>query len=80
MSTQALPCGWRCGDDAPDHKHYAVLARENGRLLGRLTPQGATTNRRLFAAVLSKARAEEIARAITADDTLPGVTAKAIPF
>lgn len=54
-------CGWKCGDPELGHKHFAVLARENGKLLGRLTPDGRATKRNVHAAVLSKARAEELA-------------------
>ena len=73
-------CGWRCGDTEPEHKHFTVIARENGKLLGRLTPDGYTTNRRIYAAVLSKARAEQIASEINSDPPFPGVTATVKPF
>lgn len=61
-------CGWNCGDETEGHKHYAVVCRDkSGKLLGRLTPEGTATNRKLFASILSKARAEEIAAKINAD-------------
>ena len=73
-------CGWSCGDSEPEHKHFTVIVRENGTLLGRLTPEGYTTNRRIYAAVLSKARAEQIASEINSDPPFPGVTATVKPF
>lgn len=73
-------CGWRCGDTKHNHKHFTVIVRENGKLLGRLTPEGYTTNRRIYAAVLSKARAEQITSEINSDPPFPGVTATVKPF
>ena len=70
-------CGWRCGDETPDHKHYAVSVRENGKLLGRLTPDGTATNRNVFAAIMGHARAEKIAGEINESGTF---TARVIPF
>lgn len=61
----AKPCGWECGDDAPDHQHYAVLVREHdGTLLGRLKPDGNTTRRKTHAAILSRERADTITEEI----------------
>ena len=73
-------CGWRCGDTKHNHKHFTVIVREKGALLGRLTPEGYTTNRRIYAAVLSEARAEQIASEINSDPPFPGVTATVKPF
>lgn len=70
-------CGWRCGDSTPGHRHFAVVVRENGKLLGRLSPDGTTTTRNIFAAVLSKATAESVAAEIS---ELPGLTAKVAAF
>lgn len=80
--TPVKGCPWRCGDDEPAHKHYAVLVRENGKLLGRLTPEGGATSRNIFAMILSKARATEIAGEINAgtNTEIDGLTAKVIPF
>lgn len=78
MSNNA--CGWKCGDETPEHEHYAVLVRENGKLLGRLTPEGTTTSRNIYASVLSKARAEVIAADINDSPMFDGLTAKVIPF
>lgn len=76
--TTTTACGWRCGDEAPDHKHYAVLVRElNGKLLGRLTPDGTATNRNIYASVFSKARAEDISQQINAAGDFK---AKAVKF
>ena len=62
-----IMCGWNCGDERPGHGHFAVIVRERGgKLIGRLCPDGTATNRRIFAAVLSQARAESIAAEITA--------------
>ena len=55
-------CGWKCGDDTPDHKHYAVVVRElSGKLLGRLTPRGGAAHNKIYASILSKERADYIA-------------------
>lgn len=71
---EAKTCGWRCGDPAPEHKHFTVIVRdESNKLLGRVTPDGYATNRKLFAAVLSKARAEEIASEINAGGTFTAI-------
>lgn len=57
-------CGW-CDDTTPDHKHYSVLVRQlDGKLLGRLTPSGTTNSLKIYAAVLSRARANKISAEI----------------
>ena len=56
---------------------YAVLIRENGKLLGRLTPEGTATNRNIFAAMLTKEQADEIVEEINSAGTF---TAKTIKF
>ena len=57
---------------------YAVLCRDlNGKLLGRLTPDGGAVNRKLFAAMFTKEQAEEIAKEI---NDAGEFTAKAIKF
>lgn len=57
---------------------YAVLCRDlNGKLLGRLTPDGCATNRNLFAAMFTKDQAQEIAEEINSDGSF---TAKVIKF
>ena len=71
-------CGWNCGDTTPGHKHYGVLVRENGKLLGRLCPDGTTTNRKIFASILSHKRASDIAREINGNPPFPGITAKVV--
>lgn len=70
-------CGWNCGDDEPGHKHFAVSVRENGKLLGRLTPEGGTTKRNIFAVIFSKAHATYVASEINAAGIF---TAKVVPF
>lgn len=46
-------------------KHYAVLVRElDGRLLGRLTPDGTAVKRNIYAAMFTKEQAREIANEI----------------
>lgn len=57
----AKECGWKCGDENEEHKHYSVLVRENGKLLGRLTPLGTANRLKIHAAVLSNAKATRIA-------------------
>jgi hypothetical protein len=64
---------------------FAVLVRANGKLLGRLTPDGHVTNRVMQAAMLSKKAAEQIAGEINSginlDDDAPSqLTAKVIKF
>lgn len=71
------PCIW-CKTPGTNHKHFAVLCRDlDGKLLGRLDNEGGATNRKLFALVLSEARATKIADKINADGEF---TAKVIPF
>ena len=77
--TEITPCGL-CGDAARGHKHYAVLIRENGKPIGRLTPRGGTARNTIYAAVLSKARATEVAEEINAQPPYPGITAHVILF
>lgn len=77
IETQTFTCHWKCGDDAPDHKHFAISVRENGKLLGRLTPDGGATKRNMFACIFSKARAEKIAQEINDEGAF---SAKVIPF
>lgn len=60
-------CGWKCGDNTPGQNHYTVIIREDGKLLGRLSPEGKTVNRKIHAAILSKVKANQIANEINAD-------------
>ena len=48
--------------------HYTVIVRDakTGKLLGRLCPDGTATNRVIYAAMLGKNQAEEIAADINA--------------
>ena len=48
--------------------HYTIIVRDakTGKLLGRLCPDGAATNRVIYAAMLGKNQAEEIAADINA--------------
>lgn len=83
MTIQAptASCGWNCGDIEPGHKHYTVIVRENGRLLGRLCPDGTTTRVKIHAAILSRAKADKIAERINAGETtVPGITARVNQF
>lgn len=54
-----------------EHKQqwYAIVCRDakTNQLLGRLTPEGHTTNRNIYAMMLPKQRAEEIAEEINQD-------------
>lgn len=64
---------------------FAVLVRSNGKLLGRLTPEGGVTNRVIYAAMLDKNQAEQVAEEINSgvnlDDEAPSnLTAKIIKF
>lgn len=81
-ATTTKTCGWRCGDTTENHKHYAVLVRDldKGKLLGRLSSDGSVTNRNIFAVVLSKARATEIAEEISNSTEFGNLSAKAILF
>jgi hypothetical protein len=72
----AQPCFF-CGDTTPDHRHYTVIVREDGKLLGRLCPDGTATNRKVHAAVLSRAKADQVAQAI---NDAGAFTAKVAPF
>lgn len=74
--TNTQACFWRCGDSAPDHEHYTVIVRENGKLLGRLCPDGTTTNRKVHAALLSLATADRIASEINDAGTFTARVAK----
>jgi len=76
MTREGLSCGW-CEDPTYDHQHYAVLVREHRKLLGRLTPSGTCTQRKIHAAILSKARATEIAASINSEGNF---VATVIPF
>lgn len=59
-------------------KYYAVLCRDlDGKLQGRLTPDGYGTNRNIQAAMFTKEKAEEIAKEI---NDAGDFTAKAIKF
>lgn len=70
-------CFW-CKDENPEHIHYAVLCRDkDGKLLGRLGSDGYAVKRNIFALILGKARAEEIAAEINEAGEF---TAKAIKF
>ena len=70
-------CFWKCGDDRESHKHYSVLIRENGKILGRLTPNGHANRNRIHAAILSEERANKISAEINERGDF---TAKVIPF
>jgi len=76
MARGGLTCSW-CEDPQPDHQHYAVLVREGGKLLGRLTPSGTCTQRKIHAAILSQARATEVAASINSEGNF---VATVIPF
>lgn len=69
-----------CGDTTPNHKHYTVMCYENGKCVGRLAPDGYAVTRKLFAAMLRKERAEEIAAEINETTESTGFSAKAKPF
>lgn len=51
-------------------KDYTVIVRDakTGKLIGRLCPDGTATNRVIFAAILDKEHAEQIAAEINAGD------------
>lgn len=58
--------------------YWAVLCRDlDGKLLGRLTPEGTATNRNIFAAMFDKPEAIRIASNINAAGNF---TARVIPF
>lgn len=65
--------------------YFAVIVRANGKLLGRLTPEGGVTNRVIHSCMFDKERADEVAEEINngvnLDDEAPGgLTAKVIKF
>lgn len=68
-------CGW-CDDPEPGHEHYTVMAYENGKFVGRLTPEGGATRKKIFASVLSKERAERIASEINSAGVFTARAAK----
>lgn len=58
--------------------HYAVLVREkDGKLLGRLTPDGTAVNRRIFAAMFTKEQADRVSEEINEEGSYQ---AKVIKF
>ena len=59
-------------------KHYTVIVRDakTRKLLGRLCPDGTATNRVIFAAMLGKNQAEEIAADINAGDEFTATVRK----
>lgn len=61
---------------------FTVIVRENGKLLGRLTPEGSTTNRNIFAAMLTKEQADTIAADINSGNgnLVSGLTATVRKF
>jgi len=59
-------CGWHCGDDTPDHKHYTVLCYEDGKFLGGLTPHGSANRLKIYRAIMGKDRAAQVAASINA--------------
>ena len=62
----------------PENPHTVIVRdAKNGKLLGRLCPDGTTTNRVVYAAMFSKERAEQIAAEINTGDEF---TAKARKF
>lgn len=75
-------CSWHPGESC-DGKHYTVLIREKGKLLGRLTPDWATTNRKIHAAVLTHRQALDAAEKINTPGNgqmISGLTAKVARF
>lgn len=58
--------------------HYTVIVRDakTGKLLGRLCPDGTATNRVIYAAMLGKKQAEEIAADINAGDEFTATVRK----
>lgn len=77
------PCGWRCGDTEPDHKHYRIIVREDGKLLGGLTPDGTTARNRVHQSIVSRATADRVVADINAgrnrgEDATGVLTAKAV--
>lgn len=76
QATETRVCFF-CRDTEPNHRHYTVMVYENGRCLGRLDPSGYTTNRKVFAWILGRQRADEVAAEINAAGEL---SAKVKPF
>lgn len=74
-------CAW-CDDTRENHKHYAVSVRENGKRIGRLTPDGTCNRLNIYAAVMSEAKAFDIAKDINAQggNTFEGLHATPILF
>ena len=60
--------------------YYTVMIRENGKLLGRLTPDGTTTRLVIYAAMLSREQATKVAADINKRPMYPGITAKVAKF
>ena len=56
---------------------FSVLIRENGKLLGRLTPDGHATRNVIFAAAMTRETADRVAADINEAGTF---TAKVIKF
>ena len=52
------------------NQKYTIIVRDakNGKLIGRLCPDGTATNRVLFAAMFDKDQADEIAADINSGD------------
>ena len=64
---------------------YAVHVYQDGTHIGRLTPEGSTTRRVMFAGMFPREIAEKIAAEINARENLAdeagtGLSAKARPF
>lgn len=59
-------------------QHYTVIVRDakTKKLLGRLCPDGTATNRVIYAAMLGKSQAEEIAAEINAGDEFTATVRK----
>lgn len=59
-------------------KYYTVIVRDakNGKLLGRLCPDGTATNRVIYAAMLGKDQADQIAAEINAGDEFTATVRK----
>lgn len=61
-SAAVNPCGF-C-TTVGEHIHYTVKVYENGKFIGRLGSDGTAVTRKIFAVVLSKQKADEIAESI----------------
>lgn len=59
-------------------QHYTVIVHDakTGKLLGRLCPDGTATNRAIYAAMLGKKQAEEIAANINSGDEFTATVRK----